>query len=168
MKRIRFFWIVSLLGFLTLAQAQNLNLADGDQPINIQANAMTLDDANRKSTFEGNVKMTQGSIEITASKVELTQDAGGMATVRAWGKPVTFQGRSAKTNKLVQGWSDEVEYKEIGESIILTGNARLISEGDEIRAPTIRYSRSTGQYKADSAKTGSPVFVNIQPRKKND
>jgi len=168
MKLIRFFWIAPLLGFLTLAQARNLNLADGDQPINIQANAMTLDNTNRKSTFEGNVRMTQGSIKITASRIELTQDTQAMATIRAWGRPVTFQGRSAQTNKLVQGWSDQVEYKETEGSIVLTGNARLISEGDEIRAQTIRYFRTTGQYKADGARTDIPVFVTIQPRNRDN
>ena len=166
MRYCPFFCVALWLSCVTLVHAQSMKLTDGDQPIHIQANIMTLDDTNKISTFEGNVRMTQGSIKITANKVQLSQDAKGMSTIHAWGKPVSFEGRSAKTNKLVQGWSDEVVYKETEESIVLMGNARILSEGDEIRAQTIRYFRSTGEYKADGAKTGSPVFVTIQPRKK--
>ena len=151
--------------YSSFAIAQN-KLTDNKEPIHIQASTMTLDDAQKVSVFSGSVKMTQGTIQILADKVEVSQDPNGITTAKAWGNPVSFEGRSAKTNKQVRGWANQVEYREKDESIILIGNARVISEGDEIRAQTIRYFRSTGEYRADGASSGKPVFVTIQPRNK--
>ena len=166
MKRLRplALFLITLSTVVYAAGDRN-NLTDNKEPINIQADSMTLDDAKKVSTFHGNVKMTQGTIKLQASKVEVSQDPRGITTAKGWGSPVSFEARSAKTGKLVQGWASQVEYREKDESVVLIGNARVISEGDEIRAHTIRYFRATGEYTADGVKGSSPVFVTIKPRK---
>lgn len=141
-------------------------LGDGDQPINIQSARMMVDNVKRVSVFEGNVMMRQGSIKIDANKVEVSQDGRGHVTAKAWGKPVHFEAQSAKTGKRIKGRSSMVEYEEKSESVTLIGDAWVVSEGDEIKAHSIRYLKKTGEYRADSAKGGGPVFVTIAPRKK--
>ena len=43
--------------------------ADRDKEIVVGADRLTADDANRTSTFEGNVVITQGTMRMTANKV---------------------------------------------------------------------------------------------------
>lgn len=139
-------------------------LTDGDEPIKVQASKMTYDQAKSMTILEGNVHVEQGTIKINAQRVDIIQGADGFSSVKATGNPVNFEGRSAKTNRQVKGWAHTITYTEKSEEVVMSGNAKLVSEKDEIQAQTIRYFRKTGQYFADGA--NKPVFAIIQPRKK--
>jgi len=156
---------IAILLFFTISTAISAPLNDSEQPIKVSAASMTYNQDKNLTVLEGNVHIEQGTIRIQAQRVDLIQGADGYNTIKATGKPVTFEGRSEKTNRQVQGWANQVEYIEKTESVIMTGDARLVSEHDEIQAQTIRYFRKTGQYSADGS--NKPVFAIIQPQKKN-
>ena len=51
--------------------------ADRDQPVNIEADRLTVDDRNKVHIFEGGVILTQGTLVIRGDKLVVTQDAAG-------------------------------------------------------------------------------------------
>lgn len=72
---------------------------DRQQPVNIEADHMTVDDRNKVHVFEGNVILTQGSLLIKGDKLVVTQDAAGFqngVATASDSKLATFRPESAK------------------------------------------------------------------------
>uniref|UniRef100_UPI002FD8C14D lipopolysaccharide transport periplasmic protein LptA n=1 Tax=Rivihabitans pingtungensis TaxID=1054498 RepID=UPI002FD8C14D len=51
--------------------------ADREKPINLEADRMSMDDINKVQVYEGNVILTQGTLQIRTAKLVVTQDADG-------------------------------------------------------------------------------------------
>ena len=75
MKR-RFLAVVASLLAATSTPALAEN-ADRNQPVNIEADRLTVDDRNKVHIFEGSVVLTQGSLTIRGDKLVVTQDGNG-------------------------------------------------------------------------------------------
>ncbi len=56
------------------AQAEK---TDRDQPVNLEADRITVDDAKKLHILEGNVRLSQGTLAIRCEKLVVTQDAQG-------------------------------------------------------------------------------------------
>ncbi|EQD71405.1 lipopolysaccharide transport periplasmic protein LptA, partial [mine drainage metagenome] len=76
------------MGIVTAVHAEK---SDHDQPVNIEADRMTADDAKKVSYFEGSVVLTQGTIHLTADHMTVREDPEGMKYASAFGNPVTFR-----------------------------------------------------------------------------
>ena len=63
-----------LVGHAATAHAEK---SDHDKPIQIASDHLNVDDANRISTFEGKVELTQGTIRVIAEKLVVTEDLPG-------------------------------------------------------------------------------------------
>ncbi|HET9577126.1 MAG TPA: LptA/OstA family protein, partial [Usitatibacter sp.] len=62
--------------------------ADREKEIVIGADRLIADDANRTSTFDGNVVVTQGTMRMTAARVIVKEDAQRHKYYTATGSPV--------------------------------------------------------------------------------
>ena len=65
--------------------------ADRDQPVNLEADRATVQDANKLATFTGNVVLTQGTLVIRADKMTVKEDASGFQYATAFGNLVSFR-----------------------------------------------------------------------------
>ncbi|ENO79513.1 lipopolysaccharide transport periplasmic protein LptA [Thauera sp. 63] len=152
--------------------------SDRDQPVNIEADNMTVDDRNKVHVFEGGVVLTQGSLVIRGDKLVVTQDAAGFqngVATASGGKLATFRQKREGTNEFVDGEAERIEYDSRNERARLFNRARVTSGGDEVRGAYIEYDAITENYLATNAPGGGKpaasgdtrVRAVIQPKNDN-
>jgi lipopolysaccharide export system protein LptA len=142
---------------------------DRDKPINIEADRVTVDDAKQIATFEGKVRLTQGSLTIIADRVVVTQDQNGYQHATAWGAPASFRQKRENADEYIEGWGQRMEYDGRNDLLELFNQARVRRGQDEVRGNYISYNSVTEFFQAQSAKTGSGdgdarVRAVIQPK----
>lgn len=165
---------ISLLLCLLLcghAAASLAERADHDKPMQMEADRVTVDDPNQTSTFDGNVRMTQGTLLIEANNIVVTQDKKGYSQVKASGQPAHFRQKRDGVNEYAEGFGDRIEYDSQAEIANIYGQARVKREGDDVRGEHIIYNTKTGIFQVfgtDGNKPDTPakgrVTIIIQPR----
>lgn len=141
---------------------------DKDQPISIEADSVEIDEGTHKSTYKGNVVLTQGSIHITADNVTFHQKTKGKQ-VEAIGNPVTFQQDGGTKKGLIKGKAQKIEYKAADNTLILTGKAQLTQGKDSFKSDRIIYDRAKAVVKAGASAQGTErVKVTIDTSDEGD
>lgn len=146
--------------------------ADREKEIVIGADKLTADDANRTSTFEGNVVVTQGTMRITASRVTVKEDAQRHKFYVASGAPVTFRQKRDKVDEWVEGMAERAEFDDRADVLRLYNRARVRSNQNEIAGDFISYdmrrevAEVSGAPPGKAAPADSRVKVIILPPKK--
>ncbi len=146
---------------------------DRDKPIVINADLATADDANRTSTWEGNVIITQGTMRITAARVLIKEDAKRFKHYTATGSPVTFRQKRDNVDEWVEGYALRAEFDEKSDMLNLYDNARVKSNQNEITGQVISYDMNKQVVEVTGAPgskgpEGSRVKAIIVPAKKED
>ncbi len=148
--------------------------ADRDQPVNIEADRLTVDDRNKVHVFEGAVVLTQGTLTIRGDKLVVTQGADGFqkgVATASGSRLATFRQKREGTNDFVEGEAERIEYDSRAEQARLFNRARVVSGGDEVRGHYIEYDAISENYLASNAPGGEPtpsgggrVRAGIQPK----
>ncbi len=151
---------------MPLAHAEE---ADRNQPIEINADQGSLDQNKQMTVFSGNVVITQGSLKITADRVQVQRDNSGNQLMQASGKPVTFRQKLEGKSQYVSGQANQVEYASATGRVLLTGNAKVEREGDLASGHTISYNMRTEVYTVAGSQAakgpGRRVTVILQPNR---
>jgi len=145
--------------------------SDRDQPIQIDADRIVVDQRERVHRFSGNVRLQQGTIEIRADEVTVVQDDQGFRTGTAVGKGrlATFRQQKEGSNEWITGEAERLDYNARAEVLTLTGRARVTSGADLVEGAIIRYEVSNETYHvthtgATSSAPGGRVRAIIQPK----
>ena len=144
--------------------------ADRGKPVNVEADKVNVDDANKVSVFEGNVVLTQGTIVIHANKVIVRQDAAGFNSGIAYGNLATFRQKMDGVDEYIEGEAERIEYDGKTENLELFNSAHIKRGQDELRGNYISYNAITEFYQALSGKqpaNGGRVRAVIQPKEKD-
>jgi lipopolysaccharide export system protein LptA len=136
------------LSFALLAAPVAALQSDREQPIHIQADRVTVDETSKISTYEGNVELTQGSLHVTAERVEVHRATEGVQRVVATGAPVTFRQRPDNAQEDVRGQAQRVEYTGDKALLELIGEAHLWQGRDEFSGPRISYESDKNRVQA--------------------
>lgn len=131
-----------VLGFIGALPA-HAERADRDKPINLEADRVTIDDAKKLSTFEGNVVLTQGTLVLRADRMVVREDAQGFNQGTAWGNPARFRQKRDGVDEYVEGEAERIEYDGRAERLQLFNRAQLRRGQDEIRGSYISYDQPT-------------------------
>ena len=173
--RILLATIVALLSVVMPAHAQS---PDRNQPVNIDADKVTVDDRSKVHVFEGSVVLTQGTMMLRGDKIVVTQDAAGFhngVATAGKGRLVSFRQKRASDGAWVDGEAERIEYSSQNELAKLFNRAQIQSAGNLVRGQYIEYDAVTENYLVTDAPgrpsgskptAGSRVHVTIQP--KND
>ena len=140
--------------------------ADRDKPIQVEADAVRIDDLKKVAVYEGKVILTQGSLRVQADRIEVRQDAEGFLTGVATGRPVHFRQRLDGRGDWVDAWANRVEYDARKEQVRLIGEAYLKKGEEELRGDLIVYDARTEVYQASGGLPGQKpgrVRAVIQP-----
>ena len=148
--------------------------ADREKEIVVGADRLVADDANRTSTFEGNVVVTQGTMRITATKVTVREDKDRHKYYVAQGGPVTFRQKRDKVDEWVEGFAARAEFDDRNDVLKLYENARVKSNQNEITGDFISYDMRLAVAQVTGGQSGKPlpsapdqrVKVIIMPPKK--
>lgn len=131
---------VFLLAAVSVAAAPALaERGDREKEIVVGADRLTADDANRTSTFEGNVVVTQGTMRMTAGRVVVREDAQRHKYYVASGAPVTFRQKRDKVDEWVEGFAERAEFDDRDDVLKLFNKARVKSNQNEITGDFISY-----------------------------
>lgn len=162
---------------------------DKEQPITIEADRVDIDDKKGVSVYQGKVRMTQGSMVMTADTVTTYTVGDKQAKQReldkiiAMGAPAHFRQlldtKDPKTskNEEMRGQARRIDYFAREERLILQGGGHIWKEGDEFSGNVIEYDVAHETVKAASGNVGSQaageapqerVHAVIQPRRKKD
>lgn len=147
---------------------------DKDQPMNIQADRVDIDDEKGTSIFRGKVIITRGSIRITGDKVTVYRDKEkNLDKVHAVGKPAHFQQRPDNKPDDVIAEALDLRYNAVTETLDLKKQAKAIQGGNVTTGDHIIYKSKTDTVIAKSApgkknNDGGRVNITIQPKKKNN
>ena len=154
----------SLLSVLLLAAgaAQALS-SDREQPIELAADSVDVDEGRGVSVYKGNVDLRQGSMRLLADKVTVKNQGDQPNRIIAVGK-VRFSQQSE--DGPVKATARQAEYEVNSEVLELTGKAALTQNGDTMRSDRIIYNRVKHKVRAGAAANGSErVRITIQAPK---
>ena len=158
-----------LLAWSSLLHAEN---ADRDKPIHLESDHVLIDDVNQTSVFDGTVELTQGTLDIQADKIVMTQDKLGNKHCTATGHPASFRQKHEGTDEYMEGYGERIEYDTRAETVDFYGQARVKRDQDDIQGDHISYSTRTEvfQVSGDPAHADDPdkgrVHAVIQPKSK--
>jgi lipopolysaccharide export system protein LptA len=147
--------------------------ADREKEIVVGADRLLADDANRTSTFEGNVVVTQGTMRMTASKVTVKEDADRYKYYVANGAPVTFRQKRDNVEEWVEGFAERAEFDDRNDVLKLFSRAKVKSNQNEITGDFISYDmrRELAEVsgappgKTPPASTGRVKVIILPPKK---
>jgi lipopolysaccharide export system protein LptA len=146
--------------------------ADRNKPIQLEADSITVDDANRVRILEGRVVLTKGTMQLKTEKLVVTEDGDGFQKAVATGGAkglAYFKQRREGSDEYVEGEAERIEYDDKIQRTDLYNRAWLKSGKDEVRGQFIRYDERTEKYtvtNSDSPAAGGSgrVTAVIQPR----
>ena len=164
---------VLALASLAVALPAAAERADREKEIVVGADKLIADDANRTSTFEGAVVVTQGTMRMTASRVTVKEDADRHKFYVANGAPVTFRQKRDKVDEWVEGFAERAEFDDRNDVLKLYNRAKVKSNQNEITGDFISYdmrrevAEVSGAPPGKAAPPDSRVKVIILPPKKD-
>jgi lipopolysaccharide export system protein LptA len=145
--------------------------ADRDKPVNLEADKVTIDDARQTALFEGNVVLTQGTLQIRGDRMEVRQDKDGFQHGTAWGGPAHFRQKREGYDEYIEGSAERIEYDGRAEAMQMFNRAQLKRGSDEVRGNYISYDakseffQATGGAKnAETSGSAGRVRAVIQPK----
>ncbi|KQZ27693.1 lipopolysaccharide transport periplasmic protein LptA [Duganella sp. Root1480D1] len=133
-----------LLGVAAPALAEK---ADSYKPTNISYGSMDIDDVKQITILLGGVKLTRGTLTMTAERayVKQTPDGYQQVTLFGDGKKATFrQKRDGAGDQWVEGDADRIEYEEQVELVKMFNKATIRrleggKQNDEVQGEFISY-----------------------------
>ncbi len=162
--------LTTLLPILLLAStpfAAHALKEDVNKPIEVEADSVEIDEGSGKSTYKGNVVLTQGSIRLKADSITVIQHETKSDQIKVVGRPATLTQKSTKGKKEIKGRSLRMEYFIDSDILYLIGNASLVQGKDTFKSDRIAYDRKKSLIKGGtSAKGKRRVRVTIKSNKK--
>lgn len=153
------------LGWMGAAGALS---TDKDQPINIEADSVEIDDKKNISIYKGNVVVTQGTIRLDADIVTAYTPDKQLQKVVAEGDPVRYRQRPDKKEEDMRAKAQRMEYYATSGKLILYEGAHLWHEGNEFSGNRIEYDTRADVVQATKAPSGKErVQVVIPPKGKS-
>jgi lipopolysaccharide export system protein LptA len=147
--------------------------ADRTQPVRLEADKVTIDDAKQIAVFEGNVVLRQGSLMIRGDRMEVRQDKDGFRFGTTWGNRAYFRQKRDGVDEYIEGWAERLEYDGSAETMKMFSRAQVKRGQDEVRGNFISYDAKSEFYqvvgggaRADTQHAGGRVRAVIQPRSK--
>jgi lipopolysaccharide export system protein LptA len=137
---------------------------DNQQPIHVEADSLEVRDNDNISIYSGNVKLTQGSIEIHADLLTLYfDDNKTLSLMKMSGSPATFR-QLNDSNLEITGQARKMEYRESKSTLLLLDKAKLTQGADIIESNKIVLDTNTNSVEAGSLEPDNRVRMLIQPK----
>ena len=139
---------------------------DKDQPIQLEADSVEIDEAKGISIYQGNVHITQGSLVIWADKMWIHRNPKGIEKIITEGNPTRFRQLMDNSPEEVRGSAKKAELYLETDELRLSQDARIEQGKDSFVSDRIIFLRSKSQVKAGSSAQGKErVKVVIEPAK---
>nr|WP_229804153.1 lipopolysaccharide transport periplasmic protein LptA [Halomonas lutea] len=127
--------------------------SDASAPIEIAADRLELDNRAGTAVYIGDVEMQQGSMKLTAGRVEIERNGQGeVSLVTAIGESerAYLEQKPAPEDPIVRGWGRTVIYHADQRRVELINQAELHQGGDTFRGAYVEYFLDRRQVQARS------------------
>jgi lipopolysaccharide export system protein LptA len=145
--------------------------SDSKQPMYVESDSVVYDENKGETVYVGNVKASQGSLEVTGDKMIINQEKGKADQMIIYGSPARLKQTPDGGGPDNHGVGKRADY--FPESGILILNVDAMTwEGPDpstseqtVKSDHIEYDTKNSIYKAGSSKSGSRrVHVKIVPK----
>jgi lipopolysaccharide export system protein LptA len=151
-------------GLLVCHAAARAEKADRDKPVNLEADRVTVDDAKQIAIFEGNVVLTQGTLQIRGNRMEVRQDKEGFRQGTTWGNLAYFRQKREGYDEYIEGWAERIEYDGRADKLQMFNQAMMKRDADEVRGNYISYDSQTEFYQVIGGGTKAATANNPDGR----
>ena len=132
--------------------------SDRDKPVNLESDTVEVNDLTKVSVYQGNVRLTQGTLLITGTKLVVTQDEDGLSKSTAYGNPTYFKQKRDGVDELTEGWAQRLEYDAKRDKVEMFTQARIKRGQDEVRGNYIAYDGQTESYRVIGGKEAATEY----------
>lgn len=136
--------------------------ADRDKPINLEADRISVDDIKKVQIYEGSVVLTQGTLQIRADRLIVTQDADGFQRGSAIGgaKGVAhFRQKREGKDDYFEGEGERIDYDARSEKTEFFVRAWVKNGQDDVRGNYIVYDSLSEKYVVTSGTTATGALI---------
>ena len=156
-----------LLAFVMGLAVTSVDARESDltQPIEIDADRSEYDERAGIQILEGNVRISQGTILITADRIEVQLEDGRLASIDGTGSPLGFA-QDNEAGERMRGSADSLAYDAISGSLILEGNATLEQPRQRLVSDRIVFDTISQTVRAEGNQSDSDsnrVRIRIEP-----
>lgn len=153
--------LVLLLSLASTALPAHGKSGDGNAPINIEADAVEMREAEGISIYTGNVKISRGSIEFSGDKIIISSQAGRVQQIDIEGQPATFYQLNDQ-NQDIRAQGLQMRYLAADDTLELHGQALLVKQQSRFSSEHIIYDAArdvvtAGQLQDDPATGTDPA-----------
>ena len=154
--------LFSVLTAAVFACAAQAKVADRNQPMDIRADnseAVLSDDSD--STLNGNVVITQGSLEVKADKAVIHRKKGSIESVLLTGAPALLK-QISDNGEPMTARAERIAYDLDNDKVVLTGGAVVEQPRGNMNGETITYDLKTGRLNGGG--DGKRVQMRLMPK----
>jgi lipopolysaccharide export system protein LptA len=166
-SRYRVALLAAAAALVAASPAAHAERADRTKPMSVTSsggNPDVVDLKKHSAVFVGNVIITQGTLEIHADRVEVSEDSDGARLGTAFGTPdhpATFRQKRDGEDEYSEGDAARIEYDSAGNRVRFVGAAHLrmlkgTTVTDTASAPLITYDTATDTVKFEGGGTQGP------------
>ncbi len=135
-------------------------------PLEIEADRLTLDEAQGLSLYQGNVQARWGTLRIEAETLRLWRAEGRLLRVQAEGRPARLIRRQGEAAPPLVAEARRIDYRLPERQVTLQGEARLSQGQDRFEGPRIDYHLDEQRVEArGEGEAGGRVRVIIGPER---
>jgi len=136
---------------------------DRSQPMDVESDHTDVEMGdNGDAVLTGNVKITQGTLEVGADKATIQRQNGEISQVVLTGAPATLK-QVNDNGETMNAHAAQITYYTGGQDlIVLTGDVVIEQPRGNLRGETIKYDLKTGRL--DGGGDGSRVKMRIMPK----
>ena len=159
--------VILLLLFLPIA-AWGLS-DDRNQPMQIEADRASLNEKTGISTYEGNVHVQQGTLNLRGDQMTVQLSNNRIESIVVTGNPATFVQRPDGKDTDQHANAERIEYYATDDRVILLDKARIWQSGtEELRSDRIVFNLKDNTVNAGGENSDGRVHIILQPKKKPD
>ena len=138
--------------------------SDRNQPMDVQADSTNaLMEDNSDSTLDGNVVITQGTLEIKSDRAIIHRSKGDIDKVTLTGGPVVMK-QVNDNGEPMNAQASTIVYTLSSDLILLSGNVVINQPRGSMRGENVKYDLKTGRL--DGGGDGNRVSMRIMPKNK--
>ncbi|MDO5090496.1 MAG: lipopolysaccharide transport periplasmic protein LptA [Cardiobacteriaceae bacterium] len=127
-------------------------------PIDLKADSGEYDAGKGIATYNGNVVITQGQMNLKGDRVVIRLDGGEVVSLEAWGKPATFR-YVPENEPPIDGEGEYLKYTVATATVDIDKRARVTQGKNETRANHLSYNLEKEHVK------GKGVHMTFTPKK---
>jgi lipopolysaccharide export system protein LptA len=145
----------------TLQAQEIVKKEDFNEPTRLSSDNNFGDGKEKVAVYEGNVKISQGSLEISADKVKVSAALGKDKEVfEATGNPASYTQQLAD-GTMVVAKANKIRYEKATQIISLKGNAELYQNAFSIKSDSITYDIEKERWEAQKNDDSKEQVVTI-------